>query len=133
MTRMFAIIERELRKFFRSPTLMMVAMVFPLVQLIVLGNAFGGKIRDARMGLVDQDHGPQAVRVKEAFDAVAANIRTFKPVYYDSDKQAMEDVRNGKLDGAVVIPPQFSRRVYQQENPKLGLIVEVAGEVWGEP
>ena len=37
MTRMFAIIERELRKFFRSPTLMMVAMVFPLVQLIVLG------------------------------------------------------------------------------------------------
>jgi ABC-2 type transport system permease protein len=124
MTRMFAIIERELRKFFRSPTLMMVAMVFPLVQLIVLGNAFGGKIRDARMGLVDQDHGPQAVRVKEAFDAVAANIRTFKPVYYDSDKQAMEDVRNGKLDGAVVIPPQFSRRVYQQENPKLGLIVD---------
>jgi ABC-2 type transport system permease protein len=33
-------------------------------------------------------------------------------------------VRNGKLDGAVVIPPQFSRRVYQQENPKLGLIVD---------
>jgi len=124
MTRMFAIIERELRKFFRSPTLMMVAMVFPLVQLIVLGNAFGGKIRDARMGLVDQDHGPQAVRVKEAFDAVAANIRTFKPVYYDNDKQAMEDVRNGKLDGAVIIPPQFSRRVYQQENPQLGLIVD---------
>ena len=124
MTRMFAIIERELRKFFRSPTLMMVAMVFPLVQLIVLGNAFGGKIRDARMGLVDQDHGPQAVRVKEAFDAVAANIRTFKPVYYDNDKRAMEDVRNGKLDGAVIIPPQFSRRVYQQENPQLGLIVD---------
>ena len=124
MTRMMAIMERELRKFFRSPTLMMVSMVFPLVQLIVLGNAFGGKIRDARMGLVDQDHGPQAVRVKEAFDSVAANIRTFKPVYYDSDKQAMEDVRNGKLDGAVVIPPQFSRRVYQQENPKLGLIVD---------
>jgi ABC-2 type transport system permease protein len=124
MTRMFAIIERELRKFFRSPTLMMVAMVFPLVQLIVLGNAFGGKIRDARMGLVDQDHGPQAVRVKEAFDAVAANIRTFKPVYYENDRQAMEDVRNGKLDGAVIIPPQFSRRVYQQENPKLGLIVD---------
>ncbi len=89
MTRMMAIIERELRKFFRSPTLMLVSMVFPLVQLVILGNAFGGKIRDARMGLVDQDHGPQAIRVKEAFDSVAANIRTFKPVYYDSDKEAM--------------------------------------------
>jgi ABC-2 type transport system permease protein len=124
MTRMAAIIERELRKFFRSPTLMLVSMVFPLVQLIVLGNAFGGKITDARMGLVDQDHGPQAVRVKEAFDAVAANVRTFKAVHYDSDRIAMQDVRSGKIDGAVVIPPQFSRRVYEGEEPKLALIVD---------
>ena len=48
MNRMWAIVERELRKFFRSPALMLVAMVFPLVQLIVLGNAFGGKIKGAR-------------------------------------------------------------------------------------
>ena len=36
MNRMMAIIEREMRKFFRSPTLMLVAMIFPLVQLIIL-------------------------------------------------------------------------------------------------
>ena len=75
MNRMMAIIEREMRKFFRSPALMMVSMIFPLVQLIVLGNAFGGKIRDAKMGVVDEDHGTQAVRIKEAFDAVRANCR----------------------------------------------------------
>src|SRR5512147_1880000 len=124
MTRMFAIIERELRKFFRSPTLMMVAMVFPLVQLIVLGNAFGGKIRDARVAIVDQDHGPQALRIRQAFDAVRANIRTFVPYYYDNDKDAVRDLRNGKLEGVVVIPPQFSRRVYAGEQPKLGLVVD---------
>ena len=71
MNRMWAIVERELRKFFRSPALMLVAMVFPLVQLIVLGNAFGGKIKDARLGVVDQDHGTQAVKVREALAAVA--------------------------------------------------------------
>jgi ABC-2 type transport system permease protein len=121
---MFAIVERELRKFLRSPALMMVATVFPLVQLIVLGNAFGGKIRDARVAIVDQDHGPQAVRIREAFDAVRANIRTFVPYYYDNDKDAVTDLRNGKLDGVVVIPPQFSRRVYAEEEPKLGLVVD---------
>jgi len=41
MNRMLAIIEREMRKFFRSPALMMASMIFPLVQLLVLGNAFG--------------------------------------------------------------------------------------------
>ncbi len=79
MNRMLAIVERELRKFFRSPALMLVSMVFPLVQLIVLGNAFGGKIKDARLGVVDQDHGTQAVKVREALAAVRVNAHTFKP------------------------------------------------------
>jgi ABC-2 type transport system permease protein len=121
---MLAIVERELRKFLRSPALMMVATVFPLVQLVVLGNAFGGKIRDARVAIVDQDHGPQALRIRQAFDAVQANVRTFAPIYYDNDKDAVTDLRNGKLDGVVVIPPQFSRRVYAGEQPKLGLVVD---------
>jgi ABC-2 type transport system permease protein len=124
MNRMLAIVEREMRKFFRSPALMMASMIFPLVQLIVLGNAFGGKIRDAKLGLVDQDGGTQAVRIKEAFDSVRANIRTFEPVYYDNDKQAMEDVRNGKIQGAVIIPPQYSRRVYEENHPRIALIVD---------
>ncbi|HZQ69460.1 MAG TPA: ABC transporter permease [Terriglobales bacterium] len=124
MNRMMAIVEREMRKFFRSPALMMASMIFPLVQLIVLGNAFGGKIRDARLGVVDQDGGTQALKIREAFDSVRANIRTFEPVYYDNDKQAMEDVRNGKIQGAVIIPPQYSRRVYEENHPRIALIVD---------
>ena len=65
LIRMMAIVERELRRFVRSPALMMASMVFPLVQLIVLGNAFGGKIHDARLGVVDLDRGTQALRVRE--------------------------------------------------------------------
>jgi ABC-2 type transport system permease protein len=124
MNRMMAIVEREMRKFFRSPTLMMASMIMPLVQLIVLGNAFGGKIRDARVAIVDEDGGTQALRVREAFDSVRANIRTFLPIYYDNEKQAMEDVRNGKLEGAVIIPPQFSRRIYEDNHPQLALVVD---------
>lgn len=122
--RMMAIVERELRRFFRSPALMMVSMVFPLVQLIVLGNAFGGKIQDARVAIVDQDGGPQALRIRQAFDAIRSTAKTVEPVLYTSDKQAMEDVRNGKLDGAIVIPPQYSQRVYEKNRPRIALIVD---------
>jgi ABC-2 type transport system permease protein len=124
MNRIFAIVEREMRKFFRSPALMMASMIFPLVQLIVLGNAFGGKIRDAKLGLVDQDGGTQALKIREAFDSVRANMRTFEPVYYRDEKTAMEDVRNGKIQGAVIIPPQYSRRVYEQDQPRIALVVD---------
>ncbi len=124
MNRMMAIIEREMRKFFRSPALMMASMVMPLVQLIVLGNAFGGKIRDAKMGVVDEDHGTQAIRIQEAFDAVHANMRTFVTIPYDNEVRAREDVRNGKIQGAVIIPAQYSKLVYEKNHPRIALIVD---------
>jgi ABC-type multidrug transport system permease subunit len=124
MNRMMAIVEREMRKFFRSPALMLASMIFPLVQLIILGNAFGGKIHDARIAFVDEDGGPQAVRIREAFDSVRVNIRTFVPIDYDDEKKAVQDVRNGKLQGAVIIPPQYSQHVYEENHPRIGLVVD---------
>jgi ABC-2 type transport system permease protein len=124
MNRMFAIVEREMRKFFRSPVLMIMSMMLPLVQLVILGNAFGGKIRGARVAVVDYDHGPQAVKVHEAFDSVAANIATFKTVPYDDETTAREDVRTGRVDAAVIIPAQYSRRVYAQDAPSVGLVID---------
>ncbi len=124
MNRTMAIIERELRKFFRSPTLLMVSLIFPLVQLIVLGNAFGGHIKGARLGVVDYDHGTQSVKIKEAFNAISANADTFYPVYYDNDQQAKEDVRRGKIQAAVIIPPEFSRKYYEDNHPRIGVVVD---------
>jgi ABC-2 type transport system permease protein len=124
MMRMMAIVERELRKFFRSPALMLTSMILPLVQLIILGNAFGGKIRGAQMAFVDQDHGYQARRIREAFDSIAANIRTFDTIPYDDQRKAVEDVRTGKLSGAVIIPPQYSRRVLAGDSAEVGLVVD---------
>ena len=124
MNRFLAIVEREMRKFFRSPVLMIMSMMLPLVQLIILGNAFGGKIRGAKVAVVDYDHGPQSLRVREAFDSIAVNIATFTTVNYDDETQAREDVRTGKVDAAVIIPAQYSRRVYAQDAPSIGLVVD---------
>jgi ABC-2 type transport system permease protein len=124
MTRMFAIVEREMRKFFRSPTLMIMSLMMPILQLVIIGNAFGGKIVGTRVAVVDHDHGPEARKVREAFDAVAVNIKTFTTVDYPNEVAAREDVRTGKIDAAVIIPEQYSRRVYAQDAPRLGLVVD---------
>ena len=124
MNRMMAIVEREMRKFFRSPMLMIMSLMMPILQLIIIGNAFGGKIVGTHVAVVDYDHGPEAVKVREAFDAVAANIRTFTTTDYENEVQAREDVRTGKIDAAVIIPAQYSRRVYSQDAPQLGFVVD---------
>jgi ABC-2 type transport system permease protein len=124
MNRLLAIVEREMRKFFRSPMLMIMSLMMPIMQLLIMGNAFGGKIVGARVAVVDYDKGPQAVKIREGFDAIAVNIKTFTTVNYTDENLAREDVRTGKIDGAVIIPKQYSRRVYAQDAPVVGFVVD---------
>ncbi len=122
MFRTWALIERELRRFRRSPTLMVVSLVFPVVQLVVLGNAFGGKLQHLRVGVVDHDRHLSAVKVRELCGAIAANARTFETVEYLDPGQALADLRNGRINGVLEIPPHFSRRVLERQDPRVALI-----------
>ncbi len=124
MNRMFAIIEREMRKFFRSPTLMIMSLLMPLLQLLIMGNAFGGKIVGAHVAVVDYDHGPQAVKLREAFRLHRREHQDLHHRRLHDEVQAREDVRTGKIDAAVIIPAQYSRRVYSQDAPVIGLVVD---------
>jgi ABC-2 type transport system permease protein len=122
MHRIWAMIERDLRRFRRSPTLMIMSMVMPLVQLLVLGYAFGGIVKSLRLGVVDQDHAVPAIKLKEMFQAVSANAGTFVPIWYDDQASALEDLRTGGINGIVDIPPEFSRKLLAGMNPHVALI-----------
>jgi ABC-2 type transport system permease protein len=122
MNRILAIIERDLRRFRRSPTLVIVSMVMPLVQLIVLGYAFGGKVKHLKVGILDQDRSMPAIKVHEMAQAVAANAQTFESIYYNDQAAAVRDLRLGKISGLLTIPPEFSRKVLEGTNPKIALV-----------
>lgn len=117
--RVGALIERDMRKFFRSPALMMASMVFPLVQLIVLGYAFGGKIKGAVVAVVDQDQTVQSRRLREMFNGISAGPQTFRVVQYNSLPQAINDLRSGFVAAVVQIPYDFTRRYYQHDRPRI--------------
>ena len=119
--RILTIIEREMRKFMRSPALILISLVLPLMQLLILGNSFGGKIQGARIAVVDSDRGPEARRVWEALQSVEYNAKTFQPVPYASETEATKDVRAGRIKGVIIIPPEYSRKVYSNNRPKIGL------------
>ena len=115
MGRTWAIIEREMRRFRRSPMLIVMSMIIPIVQLVVLGYAFGGNVKHLKVAIVDQDHGVPAVRVRELASAASSGAQTFDTVDYADQGQALADLRNGRVNGVLTIPPDFSRRVLGEE------------------
>jgi ABC-2 type transport system permease protein len=122
MGRTWAIIEREMRRFRRSPVLIAMSMVMPIVQLIVLGYAFGGNVKHLKLAVVDQDHGVPAVRIREMAGAVAAGARTLDTIAYADPGEALADLRNGRVNGVLTIPPDFSRRALAKNDPRVALI-----------
>src|SRR5436190_5024947 len=124
MQRVWALVERELRRFRRSPMLIIVSMIFPMVQLVVLGYAFGGAVKHLKLGVVDQDGGVPAVKLRELFGAVTANAATFETVNYNDPGEAMVDLRNGRINGVLTIPPEFSRRIFAKNEPHIALIAD---------
>ena len=131
--RISAFVERDMRKFFRSPTLMIVSMLFPMVQLIVLGYAFGGKIKGVNVALVDQDHGPAAVEIRTRMDAIATGPGTMHVVEYQSLPQAVQDLKTGVVRGVVLIPLDYSRRVEHRDRPRLGFIEDNTDQFLSNP
>jgi len=122
MGRTWAIIERELRRFRRSPVLIAMSMMMPIVQLIVLGYAFGGNVKHLRVAVVDQDHGVPAVKVRELTSAISSGARTIDVIDYSDQGVAVSDLRNGRVNGVLAIPPDFSRRVLSRNQPQIALI-----------
>ncbi|HEV3139362.1 MAG TPA: ABC transporter permease, partial [Vicinamibacterales bacterium] len=122
MGRMWAIIERELRRFRRSPVLIVISLIFPIVQLVVLGYAFGGNVKHLKLAIVDQDHGVPAVKIRELASALASGARTIDTFDYADQGQALADLRNGRVNGVLTIPPEFSRRTLAKNEPRIALI-----------
>src|ERR1041385_8484149 len=122
MPRMWAIVEREFRRFRRSPMLIVMSMVMPIVQLVVLGYAFGGNVKHLKLAIVDQDHGVPAVRVREMTQAIASGAKTLDTILYADQGAALTDLRNGRVNGVLTIPYGFSRRVLEKAAPRVALI-----------
>jgi ABC-type multidrug transport system permease subunit len=122
LERILAIVERDMRKFFRSPALMMSSMIFPLMQLIVLGYAFGGKIKGIKVAVVDKDQSVASREIRERLYAVAEGPRTMRPLDYSSLSDAELDLRSGFVRAVIYIPADYSQRVDQGDQPRIAFI-----------
>jgi ABC-2 type transport system permease protein len=124
MLPIWAIIGRDLRKYFRSPALIVVSLFLPVVQLVVMGYTVGGQIKGVLVALVSLDRGPEALRLREKFTAIEANARTFHIRFEGDMARALRATRRGDVAATIVIPEDYSQAVAQRMRPKLGLVLD---------
>lgn len=129
MLRVQAVIERDIRKFMRNPVIMVMAVVMPLAYLIILGNSFQGKLMGLPVAVVDKDDGAHGRVLAENLGALVVGPKTVILTWLSDEGKAVEDVRMGKYKAAVIIPPDFSRRVDEGTGPEVGLFVDNTDQI----
>ena len=124
MVRLLAVIERDLKKFKRNPVVIAMSILMPIIYLVILGNSFQGKLLGLPVAVVNQDTGPFAKRVVENLRAVAAGPSTFLLLSMKDQKEAIDGIKDGRYKAALIIPPDFSKRVSQKGRPEIGLFLD---------
>jgi ABC-2 type transport system permease protein len=92
------------------------------MQLIVLGYAFGGKIKGIKIAVVDEDRTVYSRDLRERFNAIVAGPQTMQVENYSSISDATVDLRAGFVRAIVYIPVDYSRRVNQGNRPLIAFI-----------
>ncbi|RJQ50043.1 MAG: ABC transporter permease [Nitrospiraceae bacterium] len=124
MIRLLAVIERDIKKFLRNPVVILMSLMMPLLYLVILGNSFQGKFRGIPVVVVNQDTGTYASRLLQNLRAVEAGAKTFTLIYMKDQGAAVDGVRNGEYKAALIIPPDFTRRVVLNRKPEAGLFID---------
>ncbi len=124
LSRMLAVAERDLRRFRRNSTLLIPMALMPIIYLVILGKSMGGDLHDLPVAIVDQDHGPAAVLVRDRLQTLRQGRDLFLISTEPDPATAVNRLRQGAYKAVVIVPPAFSEDAARGESAPLGLVVD---------
>src|SRR5882757_4840786 len=119
-----AIMRRDLKKLTRNPITLISTILMPIVYLVIIGNSFQGQLKHLPVIIVQQDQGIYARRIVEQMLALQAGPKTVDLTFESNVGEAIDDARDGRYKGVVVIPPGFSHAVAEGRIAQIGLFTD---------
>ena len=121
LRRLFSIVVKELRQLRRDRLTFAMIVGIPTMQLLLFGYAINLDVRNLDAAVLDQ---AQTVHAREIVAALSqTDVMNFK-YRLGAPEQIDELMRAGKISAALVIPPDFERRLIVHDRPPLQIVVD---------
>ncbi len=118
-----AICERDIRKFFRQPFLVVSTVVGPFLTLVLLGSAFGGAITHAPIAIVQESYGPfssnfiDILQNQQSCEVGVINCQnSFHIISVPDMDTARQMLQAGLVKAIVLIPEGFDTSLSEKSN-----------------
>jgi ABC-2 type transport system permease protein len=106
--RLGSIVRKEFIQIFRDPRTLALILVMPIIQLFLLGYAATTDVKNVPIAVWDQSRTPASRALLDAFRSA-----DYFTIAYDigSQDQIQSLIESGKVRAALIIPPDYDRRL----------------------
>ncbi len=119
--RLLAILKKEFRELLRDPLYLTFALVVPVVIIILMGYGLILDVKNIPVSFIDYDRTQLSREYRHSF----TNSEYFK--FYrliDSYREAENLIQSGECRIVVVIPPDFSRKLYGGKPAQVQVLID---------
>jgi ABC-2 type transport system permease protein len=116
-----ALATKEFQQLSRNPGLIVQLMIPPTIVLVIFGFALNPKVRNLRLGVVDESFTTES---RDFIDALTENLNFDVTRVYGSTRAAEEAMKNLNLDLFLVIPYDFARTLERGQTAKVQVVID---------
>lgn len=108
-SRLLSIIRKEFIQILRDPRTLILVALIPVMQILLMGYAATTDVRNVPLAVFDQDRGPAARSLLEAY-----RVADYFSIAFEAESMAeiLALIEGGKVKAGLVIPPDFSQRFH---------------------
>lgn len=121
LARLVAILKKEFRELLRDPLYLTFALIAPVIIIVLMGYGMILDVKNIPVSFIDYDRTQLSREYRFSF----TNSDYFKFYrFIDSYKEAEEVIQSGECRIVVVIPPDFSRKLYSGKPAQVQILID---------
>lgn len=120
-SRLTSLIRKEFIQIWRDPRTLALVLVMPIMQLFLMGYAATQDVRNVPLGVYDQDRGPEARALLDAYRAADYFRLTYD---VDSEEELHALIDRGEARVGLIIPPDYSSRLQAVGHTQVAFILD---------
>lgn len=119
--RLISLVRKEFLQIFRDPRTLILILVIPIMQLFLLGYAATNDVRNVPMAVFDQDRGPAARALLDAYRAADYFRLAFD---VSSEEELRAAIDSGLARAGMIIPPDYGRRLRSSGSAEIAFVLD---------
>lgn len=121
LRRYLALLAKEADQLRRNRVLLIQLMLPPTIVLVIFGYALNPKVRDLRVGLVDESFTTES---RDFIDSLTENVNFNVTRQYISEEEAEKALKSLDLDLFIVIPTDFARTLQRGHTADVQVVID---------